>query len=68
MFMHALLAQARSTSTTTSDEIPWAAISAVAIALVLFGLLLMIVKRFKRCPSNRVLVIYGKTSGGNAAR
>src|ERR1043166_7482252 len=24
--------------------------------------------RYKRCPSNRVLVIFGKTGGGNAAK
>ena len=34
----------------------------------LFGLLMHVVKRYKRCPSNRVLVIYGKTGGGNAAK
>ena len=35
----------------------------VAAALVAFTLLMLIVKRYKRCPSNRVLVIYGKTGG-----
>ncbi len=36
--------------------------------LVLFVLLMIIllVKRYKRCPSNRVLVIYGRVSGGSA--
>ena len=68
MLMHALIAQARSTTTAPPDEIPWPAISAIAAALVLFGLIIMIVKRYKRCPSNRVLVIFGKTSGGNAAK
>ncbi len=49
-------------------DIPWPVISVVAVGLVGFALLMMIVKRYKRCPSNRVLVIYGKTGGGNAAK
>src|SRR5262245_13699467 len=49
-------------------DIPWPAISALAAGLVGFALLMTVVKRYKRCPSNRVLVIYGKTGGGNAAK
>src|SRR5260370_31847644 len=30
--------------------------------------LMMIVGRYKRCPSNRVLVIFGKVGGGNTAK
>ena len=33
-----------------------------------FGMLLMLFSRYKRCPSNRVLVIYGKVAGGNTAK
>jgi flotillin len=51
-----------------ADNIPWPLVAAVAGAIVLFGLLMFVAKRYKRCPSNRVLVIYGKTSGGNAAK
>src|SRR3954464_6534812 len=60
----ALFAQVKS----GNADIPWPAIGALAAGLVAFGLLMLIVKRYKRCPSNRVLVIYGKTGGGNAAR
>src|SRR3954465_126021 len=60
--MLALLAQAK------LDSIPWPLIFGVAAAVVLFGMLMFVAKRYKRCPSNRVLVIYGKTSGGNAAK
>src|SRR5215208_7553743 len=59
-----LLAQAKS----GTNEIPWPVVSALAAGLVAFGLLMLVVKRYKRCPSNRVLVIYGKTGGGNAAK
>ncbi len=35
----------------------------VLVVIVLFSMLLMLVGRYKRCPSNRVLVIYGKYTG-----
>jgi len=60
----ALFAQLKS----GNADIPWPVIAAVAAGLVAFGLLMLVVKRYKRCPSNRVLVIYGKTGGGNAAK
>src|SRR6478752_609263 len=52
----------------STDQIPWPLVAAIAAAVVLFGMLLFVAKRYKRCPSNRVLVIYGKTSSGNAAK
>lgn len=50
------------------SEVPWLALIAVALVVTLFGLVMLLARRYKRCPSNRVLVIYGKTGGGNAAR
>lgn len=41
---------------------------ALAIGILLLSTLLLLVKRYKRCPSNRILVIYGKTNKGNAAK
>jgi flotillin len=43
-------------------------IAAVAAGIVLFSAMLLILNRYKRCPSNKVLVIYGKVGGGNTAR
>jgi flotillin len=43
-------------------------ISIVAAAIVFLSFVLLLVNRYKRCPSNRVLVIYGKVGGSNAAR
>lgn len=40
---------------------------AVCAALVFFSFVILLVRRFKRCPSNRVLVIYGKAGGDNKA-
>ena len=39
----------------------------IVFLLVLF-LIIFFVKRYKRCPSNRVLVVYGKVAGQRAAR
>ncbi|MEX0704004.1 MAG: SPFH domain-containing protein, partial [Planctomycetales bacterium] len=41
---------------------------AVAVFIAIFGLLIFIAQRYRRCPSNRVLVIYGRASGGQAAK
>lgn len=37
-----------------------------AVVLIIVVLLYAIVKRYKRCPSDRILVVYGKTGGGSA--
>jgi flotillin len=49
-------------------NLPWPFISAAVAGVVLFSFVILLAQRYKRCPSNRVLVIYGKTGGGNAAR
>ncbi|MBL8752181.1 MAG: flotillin family protein [Planctomycetes bacterium] len=43
-------------------------LAGVAAALLLLGFVILIVKRYKRCPSNKILVIFGKVGGGNSAR
>src|ERR1051326_652206 len=40
----------------------------VAGVLILFGFLIFLVKRYRRCPSNRILVIYGKVRQGESAK
>ncbi len=39
-----------------------------AIILIGFSFLLLVAKRYKRCPSNKILVIYGKVKAGESAR
>jgi flotillin len=46
----------------------WLALLVVAAVLLGVSFLMLLVRRYKRCPSNRVLVIFGKTGGGAAAR
>ena len=40
---------------------------ATIVLLVLF-LLTMLVRQYRRCPSNRILVVYGKVAGSRAAK
>ncbi|MHC4939270.1 MAG: flotillin family protein [Planctomycetota bacterium] len=39
----------------------------VVCALLFFSFLILLVKRYKRCPSNKVLVVYGKVGGPQTA-
>ncbi len=41
---------------------------ALLLALIVFSVLMLIVRRYKRCPSNKVLVVYGKIGGESSAR
>jgi len=51
-----------------SEGMAWWGATLVALALVLVSILRLITSRYKRCPSNRVLVIYGRVGGGNTSR
>ena len=48
-----------------SNAIPVFAIPA-AVILIIVVFVYSITKRYKRCPSDRILVVYGKTGGGSA--
>ena len=43
------------------------AVLGFAFAIMLLGLCLLVARRFKRCPSNRVLVKFGKVGSGTSA-
>jgi len=38
----------------------------IIVAIAIIGTFLALVSRYRRCPSNKILVIYGKTSSGAA--
>ena len=38
------------------------------VAMLFFGFLILLLKQYKRCPSNRVLVIYGRTGKAGASK
>lgn len=46
----------------------WIIIGLILLVMVFFSFLIVLTKQYKRCPSNRVLVIYGRTQKGQAAR
>ncbi|MBI1914767.1 MAG: flotillin family protein [Planctomycetes bacterium] len=60
MLHHFLFAQA--------EPFPYWVLIPVAAALMFFSILLMLMKRYKRCRSDQVLVIFGKVGGGNTSR
>ncbi|QXP65395.1 flotillin family protein [Polaribacter sp. R2A056_3_33] len=47
----------------------FAGLIGIGIAILfVFILLIAMVKRYKRCPSDRILVVYGKVGGGESAK
>jgi flotillin len=46
----------------------WLAVLVVFIAILFFSFVTLLTRRYKRCPSNRVLVIYGKVTRGETAK
>jgi len=46
----------------------WLLAIVIFVAIVFFTFVMLLVSRFKRCPSNRILVIYGKTGAGNVSK
>ncbi len=40
----------------------------IFLGILVFSMLILLVRQFKRCPSNRVLVIYGRTGKGRTSK
>jgi flotillin len=51
-----------------SGSAPWITGVIVAIAVIFFMFIMLLARRYKRCPSNRLLVIYGRTGKGGASK
>ncbi len=66
--MYSLSILAQSNSLFSNQAIIWWSVTIVVLALVLVSIVRFLTTRYKRCPSNRVLVIYGRVGGGNTAR
>lgn len=43
-------------------------VAVIAAVLFIFLFLIVLIKRYKRCPSDRILVVYGKVGGGQSAK
>lgn len=52
---------------SSSSVVAMLAVTAMFVAIVFFGMILLVLKQYKRCPSNRVLVIYGGRLGKSGA-
>ena len=46
---------------------PFALILIISTIIILLGTLFFWVQRYKRCPSDKILVVYGKTRGGKSS-
>ena len=63
--MHDLLAW-QGTLDTPSNQFPTSIIIMLILVFIVFVVFLSLVRCYKRCPSNKILVIYGKTGKGAA--
>lgn len=45
-----------------------AGVAAALVAAIFFGFLILFSVRYKRCPSNRVMVIFGRSGGDSSAK
>ncbi len=65
-----LFAQAGGPAIPASPAGSWlpTALIIIAVTLILFSFFLLLVKRYKRCPSNRILVVFGKVRGQQASK
>jgi flotillin len=54
--------------TDALDALGWPLIGSALAVVLLVGMLLLFVSRYKRCPANKLLVISGRVSGGTAAK
>ncbi len=68
---HALIPALQGSFSSESSGLPPQTIfglSVVFIFLILLSLVVVTARRYKRCPSNKVLVIYGRTSKGASSK
>jgi len=50
----------------TKDPLPIGLILGIIIAVIVIVLFMTFAQRYKRCPANKILVVYGKTGSGAA--
>ncbi len=51
-----------------ATALQWLAAIVVTVVVIAFTFLILLLKQFRRCPSNRILVIFGKTGRGSTAK
>jgi flotillin len=50
------------------DQTNFLVVGTIILAIFLFVLIIFLASRYRRCPSNRILVVYGKIGGGRSAK
>ena len=55
-------------SVKPGDPTFWLIVIVIMVAVLFFSVFVLVIKRFKRCPSNEVLVIFGRSGGHQAAQ
>ena len=50
------------------SSVPWLVMAALAALVLVFFLIVFMAARYKRCPSDKILVVYGKVGAGQSAR
>jgi flotillin len=63
----ALLAPLSPAQSSGMSDVAWVLVP-IAVVITVFALVVTLARRYKRCPSNRILVIYGKTKSERASR
>lgn len=61
--MQSILSQ----STSNTQPLIWLGLIGAGL-LVMFFFIIFVIKQYKRCPSNRILVIYGRVGGNKASK
>ena len=59
---------AQTTCRSRPTTLFWLIVLGGFVAMVFFSTIILLKANYKRCPSNHVLVIFGKTSKGQAAK
>jgi flotillin len=52
----------------TEESMLWLVAAVVAAGIILFSFVVLLTSRYKRCPSNKILVVYGKTGGSGSSK
>lgn len=68
MTVFASLLLLQSSASQLLDSLSIAAAGGIFALILFFGMIMLFVSRYRRCPANRVLVISGRVGGGEAAR
>lgn len=50
------------------DQTNFLVVGTILLAIFIFVIIIFLASRYRRCPSNKILVVYGKVGGGRSAK